>query len=68
MQNDDIHIPRKKMTIQVAIKKCKIKSEKSAIAEKGHTNGIDSFNLADTVYTEYDSVHREENSNGHDSE
>ena len=51
----------------MAAKKRKIKSAKSAAAEKGRTYGIDSLNLADTAHAENDSVQEDENSNGHDS-
>ena len=52
----------------MAAKKRKIKSAKSAAAEKGRTYGIDSLNLTDTAHAENDCVLGEENSDGHNSE
>ena len=68
MQNDDIPIPRKKKGTKLATQKRKIKSVKSAAEKKGRTYGIYSFNIADTSHADNDSVRREENANGHDSE
>ena len=52
----------------MAIKNCKIKSVKLAVAEKGRTYGIDSLNLAYTIHADNDSAWREENADGHVSE
>ena len=54
---------------KLAIKKRRIKSEKADAAEKDHTYGIDSLNIADTVYKAgYYSIQRQYNASGHDSE